>query len=374
MAEPLVAGEPAKHRRLEMLDVLRFLAALMVVCFHWFFNGIDNGKVADVGFTWIAPIAVYGFFGVHLFFIISGFVISQSALGKTAGQFVVSRGVRLFPAYWVAMIVTTVVVNIWGNDALQVTFSQFLANLTMLPGLFGEAPIDGVYWTLTIELTFYLLILLLLLLGMSRILDMVFPAWAIGMVAVRLFAPGLLEYPYTGSYFPFFAAGAIIATIQRRGFSLYQVVGLLAAMASAFVFVLRDIAPFNSVHAIELNPVVVVLLVTLLFAAVAASWIPRLASLRIPLSRPISDLTYPIYLLHAHIGYTVLSATTDWSLWIVYPAMFAGLIGSAWLLHWGVEVKLKATWFALFGLLRRPFDRLAIVTSWPFQRLARFRV
>ena len=140
------------------------------------------------------------------------------------------------------------------------------------------------------------------------------------------------------------------------------------------VFVVRDIAPFNSVHAIDLNPVVVVLLVTLMFAAIAASWIPKVAEMRIPLSRPISDLTYPMYLLHAHIGYTVLSnVATDGNLWVVYPAMFAGLFGAAWLLHWGIEVKMKAVWFTLFGLLRRPFDRLEVVTSWPFRRVTRLR-
>lgn len=166
MAEPLVTGEPARHRRLELLDVLRFGAALMVVCFHWLFNGISNGKVDSVPFTPFAPVAIYGVYGVHLFFLISGFVIAESARGKSAGQFVVSRGVRLFPAYWVAMLVTTVVVNVWGTAELHVSGGQFLANLTMMPALFRQLAVDGVYWTLTIELTFYLLVLVVLLLGL----------------------------------------------------------------------------------------------------------------------------------------------------------------------------------------------------------------
>jgi len=357
MAEPTTAGEPQKHRRLELLDVLRFAAAILVVCFHWFFNGINNGKVTSVGFTDIAPIAIYGFFGVHLFFLISGFVISQSAHGKTAAQFAVSRGVRLFPAYWVAMVATTLVVTFWGNPDMKVSPVQFLANLTMIPGLFDQRPVDGVYWTLTIELTFYLLVFAVLIVGLGRFLDNLFPVWAFGMLAVSFALPQYANLPYLGGFYAFFASGAIMATIQRRGFTVLHVLGLAAATITAFRFIGRQLPGFNDGHAFQASPVVVFTLIAAFYVAIALLWIPRATRLSIPLSRPISDLTYPVYLLHAHIGYTVLNrVATDETLWLVYPLMFAGLIASAWLLHWGIEVRLNGHWYRVFGFLRRPVD------------------
>ena len=100
-------------------------------------------------------------------------------------------------------------------------------------------------------------------------------------------------------------------------------------------------------------------LVLSFFALVALLWIPRVAHARIPLSRPISDLTYPVYLLHAHIGYTVLNrlATND-NVWLVYAGMLIALAAASLAMHWIVEVRLRDVWFKAFSLLRHPVDAL----------------
>jgi len=359
MAEAPVSSERAMHRRVELLDVLRFVAALMVVCFHWLFNGISNGKVDSVTFSASAPLAVYGVYGVHLFFLISGFVIAESARGKSAGDFVVSRGVRLFPAYWAGMIATTVVVTAWGRPELHVSPLQFLANITMLPRIFHQAPIDGVYWTLTIELTFYLLVLIVLLLGLGRFLDALFPVWSFGMLVVTLMAPALSGLPYLGGYYAFFASGAIIASIRRRGFTLLGMLGLGASMITAFVFVARNAADFNAHNTFQISQLVAFALLGAFYLVMCLLWSPRAAALKVPFSKPISDLTYPVYLLHAHIGYTVIQRWgSDSDRWILYPSMLVGLVLAAWLLHWGVEVKGKSLWYRTFGALRPPLDTL----------------
>ena len=100
----------AKHR-LEVLDGIRFLAAAYVVVFH--FAAGDRGSWHGPSRVLFAPlftVASYGWLGVELFFMISGFVICLSAWGKTIGQFAVSRFVRLYPAYWFAILLTTAVV------------------------------------------------------------------------------------------------------------------------------------------------------------------------------------------------------------------------------------------------------------------------
>ena len=356
MALPAVA-EPGGRRRLELLDVLRFVAALMVVGFHWLFNGIYNGKVTSLTHGPLADVAAYGYFGVHLFFIISGYVISTSARGRTAGRFAAGRAERLFPAYWVGMTVTSLVAIGWGATVMdRVGWRQFLANLTMAPGLFGQKPIDGVYWTLTVELSFYVLVFGLLFLGLGRFLERFFPLWAVGMLLVMLVAPQHADLPYAGGYYALFAGGAIMATIRRRGFHWYQLVGLAAAGIVVARFVARQTTSFNLQRGTELSQIGVVALVAVFFALVALMWIPRVADLRVPFSRQISDLTYPVYLLHAHLGYMALQAfADDRNAAIVYPLLFLALLASAWLLHRVVEVGMKTIWRSFFGtVLERP--------------------
>lgn len=359
MAEPTALGEPRTHRRLELLDLLRFAAALMVVAFHWLFNGINNGKVTSLTHGPLADIAVYGYFGVHLFFLISGYVISNSAIGKTAGRFAASRAQRLYPAYWVAMTITSLAALVWGGSVMDpVGWKQFLANLTMAPGLFGQSPIDGVYWTLTIELTFYILVFGLLFIGLGRHLERLFPVWAVAMLAVALLVPQYAGLPYAGGYYAFFATGAIMATIRRRGFGWFQLVGLAAAAFTALRFVAGQVPKFNEQRGAEISQVGVVALVVVFMMLVALMWVPAIANVRIPCSQEVSDLTYPVYLLHAHLGYMALQAFgTDANAWLIYPALLVALLAASWLLHWGIEVRMKNLWRSFFHtVLERPIE------------------
>jgi len=102
----------------------------------------------------------FGTLGVGLFFLISGYVVPQSILNPTKKpiiRFVISRTFRLFPAYWVSMIFAYLIFHIGSRD--------LLANATMHQRFFGIQDALGVYWTLQIELVFYYLIGLLLLLN-----------------------------------------------------------------------------------------------------------------------------------------------------------------------------------------------------------------
>ena len=138
--------------RIPELDLLRFLAALAVVIYHY-------GLPADVGQP-IARVTEFGFLGVQLFFMISGFVILWTATNKTPAEFVISRLSRLYPTFWVAVLLTAASLYV-----LRGTFNPgvVLANLTMVPGPLRQPMLDKVYWTLVIEIKFYGLILCLLL-------------------------------------------------------------------------------------------------------------------------------------------------------------------------------------------------------------------
>lgn len=99
-----------RRPRLLVLDGLRLGAALMVVAYHLVGDKIGVWQPSAAShFGLLHSVSQYGFLGVQLFFIISGFVICMSAWGRSVGDFFVSRVVRLYPAYWFAVLVTAAV-------------------------------------------------------------------------------------------------------------------------------------------------------------------------------------------------------------------------------------------------------------------------
>lgn len=146
-----MARDKPKGSRLPELDSLRGIAALAVVVFHWTsYYDIAHGHAASMRlrFPW-------GGFGVHLFFVISGFVITMT-LEKTSTiqGFLRARALRLYPTFWAGIVVGTVCAW-WNRPEMRLPWTDVLINLTMIPGFLGRPRVDGVYWTLELELVFY---------------------------------------------------------------------------------------------------------------------------------------------------------------------------------------------------------------------------
>jgi peptidoglycan/LPS O-acetylase OafA/YrhL len=151
-----VTSRPAADR-LAHIDTLRAVAALMVACAHVWEKFLPLARQSQdaAGKTWTRYFE-FGITGVVLFFAISGFVIYGTLRGPREGtgrRFVITRFFRLFPAYWVSVL--TGLVFIWWWQDWPITGPMVAANFTMVPDLFGQTPIMGLYWTLGTELVFY---------------------------------------------------------------------------------------------------------------------------------------------------------------------------------------------------------------------------
>lgn len=152
-------------QRLSQIDALRGIAAIAVVLFHF------TTKFDELYGHAAAPLlsVPWGHLGVNLFFMISGFVIFMTlARTRTATDFLVSRFSRLYPAYWAAVGLTFAVVLLLGLPGKQVSASAAALNLLMFHGLFRVPNVDGVYWTLLVELIFYAWSLLAFQLGLLK--------------------------------------------------------------------------------------------------------------------------------------------------------------------------------------------------------------
>jgi peptidoglycan/LPS O-acetylase OafA/YrhL len=143
-----------KGVRLNNIDALRGLCAMLVVFQHL----VPSMAALGAGSWHTHPhfFLDIGRVGVAAFFLISGYVIpfSVSHGEKPVAKFWISRCFRLWPAYWVAIILAILV----GASRIPLTFKTVALNFTMMQKFVGVQDILGVFWTLQIELMFYFLI------------------------------------------------------------------------------------------------------------------------------------------------------------------------------------------------------------------------
>ena len=164
--------------RYEYIDALRGLAALAVLYLHAA-GSVKAGNLVhnDLEATIIkalTEVVDVGQIGVIVFFAISGFVIpiSLTKRNSSAAGFVLSRFFRLYPAYWLSIVMA--LYFIYYQHSYSIGFPTIALNLTMLQQFFMYPNIIGLYWTLQIELVFYAICLLMFLLGMLQRDDRLF--------------------------------------------------------------------------------------------------------------------------------------------------------------------------------------------------------
>jgi peptidoglycan/LPS O-acetylase OafA/YrhL len=144
----------AKTRRFEFLDAARAIAVVLVLFQH---NGFPGTTIS--GFP-IDTVINLGRVGVILFFCISGFIIPFSIeKTKSVKSFLVSRFFRLYPAYWISLLLFVAFYNLGVQvDLFQANTSplQWVANATMLQLYVGVPNVIAVAWTLSIEWCIYI--------------------------------------------------------------------------------------------------------------------------------------------------------------------------------------------------------------------------
>ena len=142
--------------RLEFLDFMRGIAALAVLVEHGGYHFIR-------GFAFLThSLFSFGKFGITLFFLVSGFLIPLGLDRRPElRRFWVLRFFRLYPLYWFSLAAALTLYSAGDKGVLTADFvahriRNTVINLTMLQGVLGVPHAIGLYYTLTIELIFYL--------------------------------------------------------------------------------------------------------------------------------------------------------------------------------------------------------------------------
>ncbi|MBD3848796.1 acyltransferase [Bosea sp. SSUT16] len=299
--------------RLETLDGLRLLAALSVALFHFGFCGLA------IGFTQMSlpageSVLKYGYLGVPLFFVISGFVIAYSAEGRTPLQFAIARFARIYPTFLLCMTLTFLVVLALGAPFLQASAAQWAANLVIKPELLGYQAMDGSYWSIFYEVIFYGWVLLLMALGAFRRdrYPLIVLVWLLVSVLDRAFLSSkILRYLLLTDQSAFFCAGLLLYAAFRDGHARRNLALLTLTTAVAIYQALELTQWYRAnYHAAYDDFAVAASCVAIVAIVAAAIRFPRLP-LPSGVTLAIGGLTYPFYLLHQHIGYVAFNRLGD---------------------------------------------------------------
>ncbi|RYY54830.1 MAG: acyltransferase [Chitinophagaceae bacterium] len=223
-------------RKVESLGLLRGVAVLMV-CFCHYANPLASGNALAGMFD---AFHVYGKYGVQLFFVISGFVIPLS-MDKARyslsyyGKFLMKRIVRLHPPYIVALVITLVIVY-FANKVRNEPFPEDVNSIIKCLFYLKTPSNNGVYWTLRVEMEYYLFM------GLFFVLLKKFPrpTLAIGIPVAMLLSqlPGLIEYIHLFEFLLYFMIGMAAYIIYNRqdGSSLFEYFCILAIGAFTFIY------------------------------------------------------------------------------------------------------------------------------------------
>jgi len=304
-----------KQGRIEELDALRGIAALLVVFFHFTMNRPQYDTFFKIGVT-----------GVDLFFIISGFVIFMSIQKVSNGiDFVVNRISRLYPTYWAAVIFTfilTIAVSVYSGDLhVQKYIGEFFGNLTMFQFYMKLPNLDGPYWTMIIEMIFYIAILVLFQLNLLKYIKpigIIACASIIVMVhyfsALKLVQFAIIELPLL-QYLPLFFAGIVFYKIYTQsGNRIFNYTIIIFCMLSQIV-----LFPFAGMarSAISWPLYSAALFVYFTLFTLFVNFKLKLISNRLTLF--FGKISYALYLTHQYI-----------SLFIIIPLFYVTLGINFW--------------------------------------------
>jgi hypothetical protein len=315
-------------KRLKFIDGLRGIAACMVMLYH-----LGNR-------TGLRPLTQWGYLGVGIFFVISGFVIASTLdreLSAAAiGRFFARRFVRLDIPYWVNIAVTLVLgVGLYrlGKPIHPYTGEQVAVHLVYLQGILGVPEINQVYWTLCLEIQFYLTLAFALWVA-QRASWRVFQVALIASIALSTVCnAGLLHSP-RGLMFPYwwaFGLGAAVCFWYR---------GKMSGSALFAAFAATSFLPFVSLEAWRITGVLTGLAIAgALYMGSEGKWLSGNSW------QFLGRISYSLYLYHALIGWEAQT----------FAQRYVGPYTAA---TFGSVVSIGVAWLA-YVLIERPAVRLS---------------
>lgn len=351
---------PPDH--IKRLDVLRGLAILSVFLFHFLGTalGVDhlpwNGwwpdwsAAPDRTYFWLSPLT-FGWVGVSIFFVLSGFCIQLSVLRKptfSTGAFYRARFRRIYPAYLVALLAFAMIEP--GRFAHAERWFDLLAHLTFTHNFFGSTyySFTPAFWSLAVECQFYLAFPLFLALrarlGIGRTLAATFALAVVVRAGIALLSdwsqpfPAVWLYSVPALWFDWILGAYLAECVHEKREPQFPRHPLfLPALGALFVFstIFKPLSLFSFTIA------------SVASAAIMARYLRRKTALSWWESAcvPLGLVSYSFYLWHQPLIGRVLKAlhlaglphSHPWVFTVGLAATFAIIGGVSWFLYQQVE-------------------------------------
>lgn len=368
------------ENRISTLDGLRALAILLVLGFHYTVRWaaprdpavhLPDGAI----FNGILPLE-YGWFGVELFFVVSGFVILMT-LERCSSviDFVVRRFARIWPALVVAASLTTLMVYAFGPLDWRASRYDFVTSLVLVDPTDmskilhrqGIQYVDGAYWSLWVEVRFYALAALAYLIAGKRFIALWLAFSFVVFAASIVFQPlgkayFILDTFCFPTYLPYLTFGlCLFECYTRKSLSKLAIAGMVASVCETAIYVVLHQNPFldkNVWGCLVANGLIFSLFTAFAYDSRVLAifrWRPIVA---------LGQASYSLYLLHQYIGVAIMREGGRHGIpyLIMLPTTVALMMALGFALTTLVEKPAKAFILGLFkGFIRKANNRIAIL-------------
>ncbi|MGL6365440.1 acyltransferase family protein [Aeromonas veronii] len=355
-----------RSNRIDFANTLRGFAALAVVISHYY--GVFWSSRAAVEVLTNAPmlpfethaIPIYvsllnffplfnwGAYGVALFFIISGFVIPFSLQKTTWSGFTINRMLRIVPTYIVGFSITLGAILISSHYfSREWPFTAQEVLIHYIPGvrdLLWSRGIDGIVWTLEIEMKFYFVCALLIVLFRKQstmvflapififiasvVINRCIPDW--GKSDARLWQLAM-TFMTVSQYIIYMFIGVVFHYVQRGRIErdkAYLLIGVIFCLFCLHWYIGPAAAGITVAWSYAFA------LLTFIFAFTYQDFFKSNKFFDF-----LADISYPLYVIHGVAGYVALRILLDLGMkaWVSLLIVTSGCIFLSWVLHKLVE-------------------------------------
>lgn len=292
-------------------DVVRIIAAILVVIGHFSFSSHSVGRT-EMQSSLLAPVSMYFYVTVDMFFVISGYFILMTAVGRDWRSFLVARLARLYPPLVACATLTFVGSRLLGSYShRQVSVIDWIGNITgliLIPGIGQKFQVvDVVYWTIQIEWVFYGLVCIGLAIGVVQ-LRLMIVFLVVGLLTVLAWRhTGFSIVLFATQWLSRFAVGGLLFMLSRepRSRLLWTLYACAVALLMAGVWqraVDRVYLEFTVFNPWISCSIVLVATAVLTWFALHPTQTER------PLIEFAGGVTFPLYLIHHQLGCGIATA------------------------------------------------------------------
>lgn len=290
-------------KRFQELDALRGIAIFGIVIHHYLMYSYNRPEYSKELITTIDTLHYI----VNWFFVLSGYVVYMTLTKiNYLPNFIVNRFSRLFPAYWLAVLITSLVVTFSPYyNYIPADSHRVLINLTMLQHWFRVEAIDGSYWTLPLELSFYVIMYFVFLSKLNKHIHLFSAIFLILTLIVNAMAHTSIAFAYTLYYIPVLKAGAFF----MAGICFYKLFENKNDNIAKALILLSLIIQLAIGNWVEVLYMAVFYLLLSLFILQKLQWIVN------PKILFLARMSFSVFLLHQYIGYEIMNyLEQEWNL------------------------------------------------------------